>query len=34
MFFAIGIHKPLFTNLIFEVMKMFILHKTTSNAGF
>ena len=29
MFFAIDIHKPLFTNLIFEVMKMFILHSNT-----
>lgn len=29
MFFAIGIHKPLFTNLIFEVMKMLILRSNT-----
>ena len=29
MFYAIGIHKPLFEKLIFEVTKMFILHNNT-----
>ena len=29
MFFAIDIHKPLFTNLVFEVMKMFIFRSNT-----